>query len=127
MIRLGMAYVALGISLVSVAASQLLIKSRFEALGIGATADRGIAATMVAIMGDFGTWCAALLVASGALLWYFALSRLPVHVMLPLAALIGPLTSAGAYFFLGEPVTAPKMAAIALIATGAAWLASLQG
>jgi hypothetical protein len=127
MIRLSVAYAALGTSLVAVAASQILIKSRFEHLGIGARFDEGLVGVVVLLVSDPRLWGALFLAVTGATLWYVALVRLPIHVMLPLAAAIAPISSIGAYFYLGEALTAPKMAAIGMIAAGAAWLGALQG
>ena len=126
MIRSSAAYTALAISLLSAVASQLLIKWRFDQLGVGAALGNGAGETIGMIMGDLLCWLGALLLIVGAILWYLALMRLPIHVMLPLAATVSPAASIGACLFLGESLTVPKMAAIATIFAGVAWLGVLQ-
>jgi hypothetical protein len=59
--------------------------------------ERGAFAIAIhAVVTDLACWAAGLLVVTGAVLWYAAMARLPVHVVLPLAALIAPLASVGA-------------------------------
>ena len=67
-----------------------------------------------------------MLVVAGAICWYLALLRLPVSFMLPVAALIAPVTAVGANLFLGETLTVGKACAILTIMGGVIWLGTQQ-
>lgn len=120
------ALAALAFSLLAIAASQLVIKWRFGTLA-GTPAANGEFRLVAAVLGDPWLWLGAVLVISGAIAWYVALSRLPVSFMMPTAGLVAPLTSFGAWWFLGESMTAQKCAAIAIILFGVIWLHLQQG
>ena len=108
------------LSVIALAASQLLIKGRFSTiLPWGTQLDRKKIAVLAA---DPTLWCAGSLLILSALCWYVALVRLPLSVMMPTAAIVAPLVSISAHFFLGEPMSVQKASAIALIAGGVAWL-----
>lgn len=124
--KLALAYGAFAISLLAAVISQLLMKSRFENLGASAALDRGVLDFVLLVMADWQCWIAGFLLVVGAGCWYLAMTRLPIHFMLPLAALIAPAASVGAWLFLGEPLTAAKIMAISVIAAGAIWLGTLQ-
>ena len=127
MIRFNSAYISLGLRLAVVAVSQLLIKSRFEQLRVGELIDRyEFFSAAKIILADAGCWGIGLLIVIGAALWYLSIARLPLHFVLPLSALIAPSVSIGAYIFLKEQLSMSKMAAIVMIAAGAAWLGALQ-
>jgi drug/metabolite transporter (DMT)-like permease len=126
MIRLNTAYSVLAFSIVSVALSQLIIKMRFDGLGLGGTAERSLFSTLLLAMSDGVLWLGAVLLIAGACAWYMALTRLPIHVMLPFAAIITPVVSLGAYLFLGEDISQQKFMAIAVITAGVAWFGAVQ-
>jgi drug/metabolite transporter (DMT)-like permease len=71
-------------------------------------------------------WFAGLLILLGVICWYLSMTRLPLSLMLPLAAAIAPVVSVGAYFLLGEVLTPAKIAAIAMITVGVSWLGWLN-
>lgn len=127
MIRTSTAYAAFCVSIAAFIVSQLLIKSRFEHLGIGDALDRGLGAVAGLLLRDSACWFAGTLVVVGGLSWYIAMTRMPLHMMLPLSAIITPATSIGAYLLFGEQLSAQKWAAIGLITAGVAWLGSMRG
>jgi drug/metabolite transporter (DMT)-like permease len=68
-------------------------------------------------------WLVIALVVAGAALWYLAMIRIPVSVMLPLASLVSPIVAVGAHYFLGESLSPSKVGAIGLVVAGGFWLA----
>lgn len=120
------AYMALAAAILSVTGAQLLIKARFNALDLNGEMGRGGVHIVLLMMRDWPLWVAAFLMIGGAVLWYLSMIRLPLHFILPCAALISPLASIGAHFLLGEALSGQKVAAITLIAVGVAWLGSTQ-
>jgi drug/metabolite transporter (DMT)-like permease len=125
MLRLSTAYGAFGVSISAYIVSQLLIKSRFERLGVADAFAQSIASGAGLIVRDSACWFAGLLVVTGGLCWYIAMTRLPIHLMVPMAAVITPAASVGAFLFLGEHLSLEKMMAIGLITIGVVWLGSL--
>lgn len=126
MLSKGTAYalVLLAVSLVS--ASQLLIKSRFDALNVGSRQGYGLADTLLIVASDPRLWAAGCFMVLGALSWYAALSRLPLSFMIPIGAAVAPLVALGAHLWLGEQLSSAQMAAIIVIAAGIVWLSLLQ-
>ena len=122
MLRLSTAYGAYIVSIGAYVVSQLVIKSRFERLGVGDALANGIASGAGLVLRDLACWLAGILVLVGALCWYIAMTKLPIRLMVPMAAVIAPAASIGAYFFLGEQLSLEKILAIGLITIGAAWL-----
>ncbi|MBO6900919.1 MAG: hypothetical protein JJ864_06200 [Rhizobiaceae bacterium] len=120
------AYIALAAAILGVTGAQLLIKARFNALDLNSEMGRGFAGFFLLLLRDWPLWLAAFLMIGGAVLWYVSMIRLPLHFILPCAALISPLASIGAYFLLGEALSGQKVAAIAVIAVGVAWLGAIQ-
>lgn len=120
------AYFALAAAILAVTGTQLLIKARFNALDLNSEMGRGVGHFVLLLMRDWPLWLAAFLMIGGAILWYLSMIRLPLHFILPCAALISPLASIGAHFLLGETLSGQKVAAITMIAAGVAWLGSTQ-
>lgn len=113
-------------SLVSVAGSQLLFKTRMTHLADLAGSPNPLTTGFARLVFDPLFWLAMLMVAVGAVCWYAAMVKLPLSFMLPIASLIAPMTAIGAYFWLGETLSLEKLAAIIWIATGAVWLGYLS-
>lgn len=115
------AVIVYAVSIVAMVASQLLAKARISVVFDGSN---GWIASLQAAVIDPLLWLVAGLLVTSAACWYIAMIRLPLSVMLPIAGLIAPLVALGAHFAFGETLTVPKIAAIALIATGVVWLAA---
>lgn len=113
-------------SLISVAGSQLLFKTRMMQVSEISASGSPILAGLSRLLVDPLIWVAGLMVAVGAVCWYSAMIKLPLSFMLPMASLIAPMTAVGAYFLLGESLSPEKLAAIAWIAIGAVWLGYLS-
>ena len=117
--------VVLGTSITLIAASQLLMKWRMTALVADGAATTRRDMLAMALFDPWVWLCAAFILAS-AVLWYIAMSRLPLSFMMPLAACTAPIVAVGAALLFGETLSAMHMAAIGLIAVGVAWLGMLQ-
>ena len=124
--RPGISYLMLTVSIVAVTAAQLLIKARFNVLGLGASLEQGVQAVLRLVLTDPPLWVAGFLMLAGAALWYISMSRLPLSFILPCAALISPMAAIGAHFLLGEDLSLSKLLAIFTITAGVIWLGSLQ-
>lgn len=112
-------------SLTSVAVSQLMFKAgmtRIAEQAGGAPRAQMIRYALTAPL----MWVGAIALVTGATCWYIAMIRLPLSLMMPLAALIAPAVSIAAWGFFGEPLTPQMVAAISLIAVGALWLGWLN-
>jgi drug/metabolite transporter (DMT)-like permease len=53
------------------------------------------------------------------------MTKLPIRLMVPMAAIITPAAALGGYFFLGEQLSWEKTIAIGVITMGVAWLGSM--
>lgn len=117
---------ALVIAIVVIAISQLLIKGRMNVLSPSIQNALSLHRIPWQVLADPLLWMAVLLVAIGGLCWYIAMIKLPLSLMLPMAAAIAPIVSIGGWAFLGETLNGPKIAAILVIALGVAWLGMLE-
>jgi hypothetical protein len=120
------ALVFLAASIISLTASQLLVKWRFGALGLGGAREGSWCSLVPLVLSDAGLWLAGLLIVAGAAAWYLAMTRLPLTLMLPVGTFVSPLIVVGAHLLLGEPLRASQMAAILLVTLGVALLAYLK-
>jgi drug/metabolite transporter (DMT)-like permease len=122
MISQSAAALLLALSILALAGSQLLAKARLTDLADVGTG-RTLRPMLAAAIADPLMWLVAALVVGGAALWYLAMIRIPVSVMVPLASLVSPIVAVGAHYFLGESLSPSKVAAIGLVAAGGFWLA----
>lgn len=120
------ALIALLCSIAFVTGSQLIIKARFAALDIADQLGSDPVSTFWLALRDMMLLGGILLLFAGAVLWYVALSRLPLGLMMPIAAMIMPLVVIGSAIFLGEILTGQKGMAIAVITAGTLWLCYLH-
>lgn len=126
MFSYGMSIGVLAVSIVSIAASQLIMKWRLSGIAPVETGQRTRVDYVWAAIGDGWIWLGVCLIGISAVLWYAAMSRLPLTLMMPMAALVAPLVAFSAYLFLREPLSSGQMMAIAMIAVGVAWLGYQQ-
>lgn len=120
------ALAVLGVSLASVAVSQLIFKATLPRLAAHWAVSQSYAAVARAAAHDPMLWLGIVLVLLGATCWYAAMSGLPLSLMMPMSGLIAPVVSVGAYLVFGETLTPAKCAAITVIASGVAWLGYLN-
>lgn len=112
-------------SLISVAASQLIFKAGMTRIGEQVSGLPWLQIVRLVLTSPM-IWVGAVALVTGTACWYFAMTRLPLSLMMPLAALIAPTVSIAAWGFFGEPLTAQMLAAISLITVGALWLGWLN-
>ena len=104
------------------AAAQLLLKAGTNSVGaIHLTMDNWFAtglklATQLPILGGLSCYVISVFV------WIIALSRVDVTIAYPMVSLGYILNAIGAWYFLGEAVSAQRMIAIAVILIGVALL-----
>jgi multidrug transporter EmrE-like cation transporter len=104
------------------ALAQLLLKAGTNAVGaIHLTADNWFAtgvklATQVPILGGLTCYVISVMV------WIIGLSRVDVTIAYPLLSLGYIINALGAWYFLGEAVTAQRIVAIGIIIAGVALL-----
>lgn len=104
------------------AVAQLLLKAGTRAVGaIHLTADNWFAtglklATQLPILGGLTCYVISVLV------WIIGLSRVDVTIAYPMLSLGYILNAIGAWYFLGETVSAQRVLAIAVIIVGVAML-----
>jgi drug/metabolite transporter (DMT)-like permease len=114
------AFLFVGICLNALA--QLLLKAGTNAIGaIHLTADNWFStglklATQLPILGGLGCYVISVLV------WIIGLSRVDVTIAYPLLSLGYVINAIGAWYFLGEAVTAQRLLAIGVIIIGVAML-----
>lgn len=103
-------------SLVFLVASQLLIKWRFNVLGLQSNQVRDLWDTLSAVVTDVGLLAAGLLLICGASMWYAAMTRFPISFVVPIAAAVSPLIALCAHFLLGERLSFLELVLIVMIA-----------
>ena len=122
----GLAVLLLALAILFVTASQLIIKARLSFLHIEFSSWSVGGELFIRILSDAWLWLGFFLLVSSALCWYLAMIKLPISLMLPVGALVAPIVSVGAYFMLGEELSAAKSTAIMWIALGVLWLGWLN-
>lgn len=109
--------------LACIALAQILIKWRFNTLGLnGDGFAGGLSAVIRLAIADIWLWLAGVMLIASAITWYTAMTRLPVSLMLPIASIVTPAVAVGAHFFLDEPLDLGKTLAILVTASGVGWL-----
>ncbi|MDA0813853.1 MAG: 4-amino-4-deoxy-L-arabinose transferase [Verrucomicrobia bacterium] len=107
---------ALAVSIVCCAASQLLLKSGMSAIGTLPALNNlpAYAVSLITppIIGGL------MLYAFGTALWLICLTKLDLSVAYPASAVQFLLIFAGAWYFFGEPVTNPRLAGAAVVIAG---------
>jgi multidrug transporter EmrE-like cation transporter len=105
------------------AVAQLLLKAGTNAVGaIHLTPDNWLAtgiklATQLPIIGGLTCYVVSVVV------WIIGLSRVDVTIAYPMLSIGYIVNAIGAWYFLGEPVSAQKLLAIGIIIVGVALLA----
>lgn len=122
----GVALLIFAFCLAAVAGSQLLLKGGMARIANATVSDGSVYGLLMKGLSEPLMWIGGFLLVTGGLAWYVAMIRLPLSLMMPMAALIAPAVSVGAAMFFGEPLTSSKIAAIVLIVSGAVWLGALN-
>ena len=126
MFSYGISIAVLITSLVSISASQLMIKWRFGVLGQDIEQRNGYLEKGLFVVSDLWLWVAGVLAVTGIVTWYVAMTRLPISFMFPAAALATPLVTLAAFALLNEPLTLAQFAVILVITASVVTLGFLQ-
>lgn len=113
----------IGFAVVALSGAQLLIKSRLSLHGVTPWNPRALTNYAVQISQDGYAWLGALGLIVSAFFWYAGMSRLPLSVAFPIAAMSYPLIALGSVKLLGEQVTTPLIMGNLLIVVGVVLLA----
>lgn len=118
-----------GVALVVVAVfaltgAQLIIKTRLTVHGtVPFNASEGVP-YLLGIVADWRMWAGLLGLVVSSLLWYAAVSRIPLSLAYPFAALSYPLIFVGAVLFLNEPFRLATLYGNVLVVAGVLLIAS---
>lgn len=104
-------------SLICVISTQIVMKLVFHRLGI-MSLDSGFGAYLLRAMAEPLVWLSGFTLIGGALLWYMALSRLPLSTIYPFTALSYPLIAVASWAILGEQITVLTLVGTGLITIG---------
>jgi drug/metabolite transporter (DMT)-like permease len=109
--------VLLSVSVVALSVAQILIKSRLNIHGV-VPLDTGAWSYILSALRDFYLWFGAVGLIASSLCWYAAISRLPLSIAFPFAALSYPAVLAGSALVLRESVSWPLLAGNGLVVLG---------
>ena len=116
-----MRYALVMLAIFGVSAVQLLVKYRFNVQHGAMPTDFTLAAYLLRLLRDPWMWVAGGMLVTAALLWYFALSRMPLSIAIAFASLVYPAVIVGSAWLLGETVRGPQIAGCGFIVIGI-WL-----
>jgi drug/metabolite transporter (DMT)-like permease len=106
------------IAVLSLTSAQFLIKVRLSAHGVVPFAPAEFWSHALSLTRDWAMWLGLLGLIISSVLWYAALSRLPLSVAFPFAALGYPVIFAGSLIMLREAFSWPVLAGNVLIVAG---------
>ena len=120
----GLGFALILFAVVVLTGAQVVIKSRLSVHGVVPFQPGALIAYIWTLVRDWQMWLglAGLLVSS--LCWYAAISRLPLSIAYPFAALSYPVIFIGSLVFLGETFTWQALAGNVLIVAGLSLVAS---
>jgi drug/metabolite transporter (DMT)-like permease len=81
---------------------QLVIKARLEVHGTAPLTPGDLFRYVLGLLADWQVWAAGITLVVAAACWYIGLSRVPLSLAYPFAALSYPLIFAGSMLFLRE-------------------------
>jgi drug/metabolite transporter (DMT)-like permease len=90
------------VAVCSLTVAQLVIKARLSVHGVVPLGLRDLWGYALAVLVDWAMWLGLVGLVVSSLLWYAAVSRLPLTVAFPFAALTYPLILAGSVLVLRE-------------------------
>lgn len=118
----GFLLIAIGIA--ALTASQILIKARLNHHGVVPLNFREGFPYVLGLMADWTMWVALVGLVTSSVLWYAAISRLPLSIAYPFAALSYPMMLGASIFFLRESFAWPVLAGNAFIVLGVVLVAT---
>lgn len=114
------------VAVLSLTSAQLLIKARLDTHGIVPFAPREFWGYALVVLADWAMWLGLLGLIVASVLWYAAVSRLPLSVAFPFAALSYPIVLAGSVLILRENFSWQLLAGNVLIVAGVLVIASAR-
>lgn len=118
-------YIIILVAVLGISAVQIIVKYRFNVAHGAVPADASLLPYIWKLLADLWLWGAGFLLVAAALLWYFALSRMPLSIAIGFASLVYPSVMLGSALLLGEAVRLPQVMGCGLIVAGiwliAAW------
>lgn len=98
--------------------SQVLFKSRLSIHGVIPLQPLELFWFVLKLLKDWQVWIVALSILGSGILWWAAVSRVPLSFAFPFAAMSYPLIFVCSILFLGESFTLTKLLANTLIVAG---------
>lgn len=98
---LGLLAVAIGVGVLT--SAQILIKLRLTAHGPIPVNLRDGVGYAIGLAGDWQIWVGFIGLVIASLLWYWAVSRIPLSLAYPVSALAYPIIFVGSIIFIREP------------------------
>lgn len=114
------------VAVLALTSAQLIIKARLDAHGVVPFGPRELWSYALAVIADWGMWLGLLGLILSSVLWYAAVSRLPLSVAFPFAALSYPLIFIGSITLLREVFSLPLLVGNVLIIIGVLIVASVR-
>lgn len=114
-------YLSIGLiaaSLILMIVSQLLFKSRLSVHGIIPLNPVEMFWFILKLLKDWQVWLVAIFLVSSGILWWAAVSRVPLSYAFPMAAMSYPLIFISSIVLLGESFSLSKLLANLLIVSG---------
>ena len=112
----GIGFVLLSVALLSTA--QFIIKSRLNVHGNVPLSPNDLLVYVWVLLQDWRMWVGGVSLVLASLSWYIAVSRLPLSVAFPIAALAYPIVFLGSVVILREPFSWTAMAGNLLLVIG---------
>ncbi|MER8373521.1 hypothetical protein [Mesorhizobium sp. M1406] len=106
------------VAVVSLTAAQIVIKSRLTQHGVVPFSFERGWPYLLGLLADWRVWIGGLCLVVSSLLWYAAISRIPLSLGFPFAALSYPLVFASSIVFLHERFGWQTLAGNGLIVVG---------
>lgn len=107
-------------SVFSLSGAQVLLKSRLTVYGVIPFVPVELVRYLWTLAQDLKVWIGFSGLVLSAALWYMAVSRIPLSIAFPTAALSYPMILIGSFIFLNEPVNWALMLGTGLIVCGVA-------
>lgn len=98
--------------------SQLVIKNVLNSHGNVPIFSSEIINYIAGLTKDWRAWVGGTTLVAAAIIWYAAISRLPLSFAFPIGAMSYPLILFSTYIFLGETITIEKLIGNTLIVAG---------
>ncbi|HEY0220123.1 MAG TPA: hypothetical protein VGC26_10235 [Afipia sp.] len=106
------------VAVAALISAQLIIKASLTDHGVVPASVGGFVSYVRELLLDWRAWMGGIGLVISSVLWYAAISRIPLSVAYPIGAISYPLIFLGSVFILGESFSWIRLAANALIVAG---------